>query len=120
VDRNAGLIADPLFIGATRPPMRWGITYSALLLNGMVTLEAFLITKNLLWLSIWIPIHFVCYALCLHDARFFDLLFIWVRTRGPGWMANVPLWKANTYSPLRLDLPNDKGVRRDIPTAYVG
>jgi len=29
----AGLTADPLFVGATRPPMRWGVTYSALLFN---------------------------------------------------------------------------------------
>ena len=30
---NAGLTEDPLFVGATRPPMRWGVTYSALLFN---------------------------------------------------------------------------------------
>ena len=30
---NAGLATDPLFVGATRPPMRWGVTYSALLFN---------------------------------------------------------------------------------------
>ncbi len=119
MDRNGGLIADPLFVAATRPPMRWGVTYSALLLNGMITLEMFLITKNLLWLSICVPIHFACYAVCLYDARFFDLLLIWVRTRGPGWIANVHLWKANSYSPLCLDLPNAKGVRRHVPRAYV-
>ena len=36
--RNAGLIADPLFVGATRPPMRWGVTYSALLFNLVFTM----------------------------------------------------------------------------------
>ena len=36
--RNAGLIADPLFVGATRPPMRWGVTYAALLCNMVVTI----------------------------------------------------------------------------------
>src|SRR5207248_1053185 len=39
--RNGGLTADPLFIGATRPPMRWGVTYSALLANLVLTMEAF-------------------------------------------------------------------------------
>ena len=48
--RNAGLTADPLFVGVTRPPMRWGVTYSGLLLNGLFTMEAFLVTKDLLWL----------------------------------------------------------------------
>jgi type IV secretory pathway TraG/TraD family ATPase VirD4 len=38
--RNSGLIADPLFVGATRPPMRWGVTYSALLFNLVFTLGA--------------------------------------------------------------------------------
>ena len=47
-ERNLGLIADPLFVGATRPPMRWGVTYSALLANGVFTMEIFLLTKNLL------------------------------------------------------------------------
>ena len=47
---NAGLVADALFVGATRPPMRWGVTYSALLFNMVITLETFLLTKNLLTL----------------------------------------------------------------------
>ncbi|MGA2025149.1 MAG: VirB3 family type IV secretion system protein, partial [Steroidobacteraceae bacterium] len=41
-NRNDGLIAEHLFVGATRPPMRWGVTYSALLFNMVFTLEAFL------------------------------------------------------------------------------
>ena len=36
--RNAGLTADPLFVGATRPPMRWGVTYAALLFNLVFTI----------------------------------------------------------------------------------
>lgn len=115
MDRNGGVVADPLFLGVTRPPMRWGVTYSALLLNGMVTVEAFLVTKNLLWLSICIPIHMVCYLLCLHDPRFFDLLILWARTRGPGWLANARWWRANSYSPLRLDLPDACGRRCCVP-----
>ena len=49
MDRGTrGLVRDPLFVGATRPPMRWGVTYSALLFNLVFTLEAFLVTRNLL------------------------------------------------------------------------
>ena len=50
-EMNPGLTEDPLFVGATRPPMRWGATYSALLFNMVFTMEAFLLTKNLLTLS---------------------------------------------------------------------
>ena len=54
-ERNLGLTADPLFVGATRPPMRWGVTYSALLVNGVFTMEVFLLTKNLLILALAVP-----------------------------------------------------------------
>src|SRR5882724_10655126 len=37
-ERNPGLTSDPLFVGATRPPMRWGVTYAALLCNAMFTI----------------------------------------------------------------------------------
>lgn len=111
-ERNAGLMADPLFVGATRPPMRWGVTYSALLFNLVFTLEVFLLTKNLLTLLIFAPIHGVCILLCARDARFFDLVLLWARTRLPAWFANLRVWKSSSYSPLTLDLPSRSGRRR--------
>jgi len=83
----AGLNVDPLFVGATRPPMRWGVTYSALLFNVMFTMEAFLLTKNLLTLLLSAPIHGICMLLCARDARFFDLVLLWARTRLPALCA---------------------------------
>jgi type IV secretion system protein VirB3 len=111
-ERNSGLIADPLFVGATRPSMRWGVTYSALLFNMVFTMEAFLLTKNLLTLLLCLPIHGVCALLCVRDARFFDLILLWARTRLPALMANLRLWRASSYSPLVLDLPDRNGRRR--------
>ena len=109
---NPGLIADPLFVGATRPPMRWGVTYSALLFNMVFTLETFLLTKNLLLLLVCGPIHGICMLLCARDARFFDLVLLWARTRLPAWFTNFRIWKASSYCPLALDLPNRSGHRR--------
>jgi len=109
---NPGLIADPLFVGATRPPMRWGVTYSALLFNMVFTLETFLLTKNLLLLLVCGPIHGICMLLCARDARFFDLVLLWARTRLPALFANFRIWKASSYCPLALDLPNQSGRRR--------
>ena len=74
--RNSGLTADVLFVGATRPPMRWGVTYAALLFNLVFTMEAFLLTKNLLTLLLALPIHGVCALLCARDARYFDLVLL--------------------------------------------
>src|SRR5215469_10596646 len=100
--RNRGLRAEPLFVGATRPPMRWGVTYAALLFNMMFTLEAFLLTKNLVTLLLGAPIHGVCALLCARDARFFDLILLWGRTRMPAVLGNLRVWGASSYSPLTL------------------
>ena len=111
-DANLGLTLDALFVGATRPPMRWGVTYSALLVNGVFSLEVFLLTKNLLTLALALPIHGVCALLCARDARFFDLLLLWARTRIPALLANARFWKSSSYSPLALVLPDVRGRRR--------
>ena len=110
--RNAGLIADPLFVGATRPPMRWGVTYSALLFNLVFTLEVFLVTRNLLTLLLYAPMHGLCALLCARDARYFDLLLMWGRTRLPALVGTMRFWKASSYSPLTLDLPDSRGRRK--------
>ena len=113
MDRGTrGLVRDPLFVGATRPPMRWGVTYSALLFNLVFTLEAFLVTRNLLTLLVALPIHGAGVLLCGRDARYFDLLLLWGRTRLPALLANGRWWGASSYSPLRLDLPRSSGRRQ--------
>ena len=119
-DRNAGLTADPLFVGATRPPMRWGVTYAALLFNLVFTLEAFLVTRNLLTLLLCAPIHGLCALLCARDARFFDLLLMWSKTRMPSVAGTLRFWKASSYSPLTLDLPDIHGRRSAHSLTVVG
>ena len=118
-DRNSGLTRDSLFVAVTRPPMRWGVTYSALLFNLVFTMEIFLLTRNLLTLLIAVPIHGVCALLCLRDARFFDLMLLWGRTRLLAFAGNLRFWKASSCSPLVLDLPGIGGQRRLAVTARV-
>src|SRR5215831_13768552 len=95
--------------------MRWGVTYSALLVNGVVTMEIFLLTRNLLVLLLAAPIHGVCALLCARDPRFFDLVILWGRVRIPALLANFRLWRSSSYSPLTLDFPNGRGRRRTAP-----
>jgi type IV secretion system protein VirB3 len=121
--RNAGLTAEPLFVGATRPPMRWGVTYSALLCNLIFSMEAFLLTKNLLTLLVSAPIHGLSVLLCARDARFFDLLLLWARTRIPALCANLRYWRASSYSALVVDPPDARGRRRNpdlVPRLWDG
>ena len=119
-ERNSGLTADVLFVAVTRPPMRWGVTFSAILFNLVFTMEVFLLTKNLLTLLIAIPIHGVCALLCARDARFFDLILLWGRTRMPAYFTNFWVWRASSYSPLMLDPPKRDGHRRRLPCVEAG
>jgi type IV secretion system protein VirB3 len=114
------LTHDPLFVGVTRPPMRWGVTYAALLFNLVFTMEAFLLTQNLLVLGIALPIHGLSALLCARDARVFDLLLLWARTRVPALLANFRHWRASSLSPLTVAPPRLSGRRRTTaPTALV-
>jgi type IV secretion system protein VirB3 len=111
IEGSAGLTSDPLFVGATRPPMRWGVSFAALLCNTMFTMELFLATRNLLTLALCLPVHGVCVLLCARDPRFFDLLQLWARTRLPALFASWRFWGASSYSPLMLDAADSRGRR---------
>jgi type IV secretion system protein VirB3 len=103
---------DPLFVGVTRPPMRWGVTYAALLLNLVITMEFFLLTKNLLTLGLALPVHGLSALLCARDPRIFDLLLLWARSHAPAVIANGRVWGAASYSPLAVSPPTLSGSRR--------
>lgn len=109
--RNPGIASDPLFVAATRPAMRWGVTYSALLFNLVFSMEFFLLSRNLLMLLIALPVHGVAMLLCAHDARYFDLVLLWGRTRLPACVGNLLFWGASSYTALMLDLPRASGLR---------
>jgi type IV secretion system protein VirB3 len=101
--------------------MRRGVTYAALLFNMVFAMEAFLVTRNLLTLLVCAPIHGMCALLCARDARFFDLVLLWGRTRLPAVLGTLRLWKASSYSALALDLPDGRGRRGPaelIPAAF--
>jgi type IV secretory pathway VirB3-like protein len=124
--RNAGLTADALFVGATRPPMRSGVTYAALLFNLVFTMEVFLLTKNLLTLALAAPIHWVCVLLCARDPRFFDLILLWGRTRRTayclGWRScprigtSLPgVWERSRRPAVRAYDPGPSCRRAECP-----
>jgi len=118
MSRNSGLVADPLFVGATRPAMRWGVTYIALLVNAMVSMELFLMTRNLLTLLMCVPVHGICALLCARDPRCFDLLLLWGRTRLPAALSTLGYWQASSFSPLVLRSTGRRG--RQEPTVVLG
>ena len=100
-ERNAGVTADPVFLGVTRPPMRFGVTYMALIFNAVFTMEVFILTKNLLVLLIAMPIHGVCMLLCARDARYFDLLLRLGQDPPGGLLLHHPVLEGRELQPPR-------------------
>lgn len=92
------LTTDPLFVGPTRPTLVWGVTYEALIANGLITAIVFIAANNPLYLGVAIPIHGVCYLICATDPRAFEMLMLWSRTKGRN--INRRVWRASSYSPL--------------------
>lgn len=66
---NEELELDPLFVGATRPAMIWGVTHEFAVIGGMLVSIFFLNTGNPLNLFIYVPIHILGYLICLKDPR---------------------------------------------------
>jgi type IV secretion system protein VirB3 len=114
------LIREPLFVGATRPPMRFGVTYAALLINLIATMELFLLTKNLLVLGVAIPIHGLAALLCARDPRIFDLLLLWMRTHAISLATTHSQFRAAAYGPLAFANPRATGPRRGAPQLVIG
>ncbi len=91
---------DPLFVGMTRPAMAFGVPYVAALGNALITLELFLVTRNLLWLLTAVPLHGLTWLVCLAEPRFFDLLKVWAAARMRAGFASKGRWRVVSYGPL--------------------
>ena len=103
-DRNPGLLADALFVGLTRPPMRFGVTFTALLVNSLITMELFVLTKQLLTLLVALPVHGVCMLACARDVRFFDLAMLGMRARVGAYLTTYRHFHSASLGPHRLML----------------
>jgi type IV secretion system protein VirB3 len=116
---NVGIVADPLFVGVTRPAMAFGVTYGAVLANGMVTVELFLLTRNLLALLVCLPVHGILWILCAVEPRFFELLLLHLRSRR-GSRGSRAVWRASTYAPAPLRVLQGGQSLRDINAGRTG
>lgn len=91
------LASDPVFSALTRPQMIGGVTYSYAVLNLIITMEAFLITRSFWSLMIAVVLHAVGYVGCLREPRFFDL---WLtKLRSCPRVRNFGFWQGNSYQP---------------------
>ena len=88
---------DILFLGLTRPPMVFGVTYTFLVVNVLMTGLVFIWSGNLWAILLAAPIHLVGYVACLRDPRRFDVWFVRLRYALPAQTRFF--WGANSYRP---------------------
>lgn len=67
------LVADPLFIGLTRPTMIFGVSIQFAMLNMMISVGAFIQTSGVGIIFIALAVHLVGYLLCFKEPRFMEL-----------------------------------------------
>ena len=88
---------DMLFLALTRPAMVWGVTYSFLVINLVLTGMVFVWTGSFLALLAGVPVHVVGYIACLREPRRFDLWYVRLRHALP--TSTRFFWGANSYRP---------------------
>jgi len=91
------LEVDPLFVGLTRPPMKWGVTQSFFVINMTACVLLFLTTSSFSILFVGAPLfHAIGFLMCLKDPRVFDIVFVKMRCFKS---RNRQYWRANSYDP---------------------
>ena len=91
------LLRQPLFTALTRPQMFAGVTYGFFIINVIITMELFLVTKSFWVIVPGLIVHFIGRLACLEEPRIFDLWLLKVQRcpRLPSWR----LWRCNSYQP---------------------
>lgn len=97
--RSQTLVPDPLFVAVTRPAMAFGVPYAALLCTAVLSVESFLLSRNILALGLCAPLFGIARLLCSSDPRYFEICLLWVSCRvyAPG---SGKAWGARTLDPI--------------------
>ena len=90
------LVRHPVHRALTRPQMFGGVTMNYFIINGLVTAEVFIITKNLWMVPVPLVMHLIGYFACLREPRIFDLWITKV-SKCPR-VTNFKRWGCNSYA----------------------
>ena len=72
----SGLRQDPLFVGLTRPPMLFGVTYMYFVLNLLGSMMYFVITSDFKVIVVSGFIHAVSYLICQKEPLLMDMFML--------------------------------------------
>lgn len=115
------LQVQPVFLGATRPTMLFGVTLDFFVANIVLAATVFFGTGNMFWMLLIVPLHGIAWVLCRNEPRMLSLVGMWSKTKGA--CLTRAYWKASSTAPLATGkptmttFPNRSIYRRDNPTA---
>ena len=91
------LVREPVFTALTRPQMFAGVTYTFFIINAIVTMELFLVTKSFWVIGAALLLHGLGTVACLGEPRIFDLWLLRARRAPRVW--NYAATRCNSYTP---------------------
>lgn len=97
MDDENKMLADPLFVGLTRPPMLFGVSYSYFILNVGVNMVVYIMANDFRYLLLAVIVHFIGYYICSKEPLFIDLFM--VRSQKCSRCKNKFYHGANSYDP---------------------
>jgi type IV secretion system protein VirB3 len=89
--------ADPLFVGLTRPPLLFGVSYTFFVVNALLSMTAYISTSSIRYLAMAVPIHFIGFYICSKEPLFIELFK--VRAEKCARCKNRFWHGANSYDP---------------------
>jgi type IV secretion system protein VirB3 len=88
--------STPVYLGMTRPPMAFGVTFAWAVAEGMATVLLFLASGTLLGLALIAPLHLLGLWACRKDPRFLEIVAAYgMRCTG---VRSRRFWGRNSYS----------------------
>lgn len=73
-EKKVGYVTvDPLFAGLTRPPMVFGVTYTYVMVNMMISMIYFVMRSDFKVVLIAGGIHAIAYTVCLNEPLLIEM-----------------------------------------------
>lgn len=89
---------DILFLALTRPAMKFGVPFEALLINALMTINIGIILGSPLYWALGIVIHFPMRVIASKDHNFFRVYRLWFETKAQALKTSA--WGGSMLSPL--------------------
>ncbi len=91
------VFTDPLFVGLTRPPMLFGVSYHFFMINAFFGMIGYILLEDFRVLAMMFPVHGIGYYLCSKEPLFIELFMI--KSSKCNRSSNKMQHGANSYDP---------------------